>query len=64
MEEYRKLTCGKCGVELTPAKASFSYLKHSFHSEVLRCPLCGQVYIPETLAGGRMLEVENAIEDK
>lgn len=64
MAECKKLICNRCGVELAPAKASFSYLDHSFHSEVLRCPLCGQVYIPEELAGGRMLEVENAIEDK
>ena len=64
MEENKKLICSRYGVELTPAKASFSYLKHSFNSEVLRCPECGQIYIPESLAGGRMHEVEIAIEDK
>jgi RNase P subunit RPR2 len=64
MEENKKLICSRCNVEMTPAKTCFSYLNHSFHTEVLRCPLCGQVFIPESLASGRMTEVEISIEDK
>lgn len=64
MEENKILVCSKCGVEMAPAKTCFSYLDHSFHTEVMRCPLCGQVFIPESLAKGRMSEVEISIEDK
>jgi transposase len=44
--------------------AQFSYLKRSFRHKVPRCPECGQVYIPEDLARGRMREVETTLEDK
>jgi transposase len=42
----------------------FNYLKRSFRYKVPRCPACGQVYIPEELARGRMREVEKTLEDK
>lgn len=64
MEEKTKLMCGKCGVEMAPAPTQFSYLGHVFRTEVLRCPSCGQVFIPESLARGRMAEVETILEDK
>ena len=43
---------------------NFSYLGKQFEHEVDRCPECGQVYIPEELAKGRMAEVEKILEDK
>ena len=58
------LVCNRCGVPMTPIKTQFSYLKHSFHTEVPRCPKCGQVFIGEELARGRMAEVETSLEDK
>ncbi|MEG1602556.1 MAG: LIM domain-containing protein [Cloacibacillus sp.] len=64
MEENTKLTCSRCGVGLEPRCAYFSYLEHSFHTEVMRCPQCGQVFIPESLAKGKMAQVEISIEDK
>ena len=64
MEEKPKLTCSRCGVELEMHKAFFSYLEHSFSTEVLRCPVCGQVFIPESLAREKMAQVEVSIEDK
>jgi uncharacterized protein with PIN domain len=64
MEENRKLICNRCDLELEMIKANFSYLDHNFHTEVPRCPKCGQVFIPESLANGRMSEVETSIEDK
>ncbi len=64
MEENKKLICSRCDVELEPHKAYFSYLDHSFHTDVLRCPKCGQVFIPEELAKGKMAQVEVSIEDK
>ena len=64
MEESKKLICGKCMVEMHPAPTGFSYLGHAFRTDVLRCPSCGQVFIPESLAKGRMAEVETTLEDK
>jgi hypothetical protein len=51
-------------VELEPIKTRFSYLGHTFHTEIPRCPECGQAFIPEELARGRMSEVETSLEDK
>ena len=59
-----KMVCEKCQVEMVSMEADFSYLKRSFRHPVLRCPSCGQVYIPEGLAKGRMSEVETLLEDK
>ena len=58
------MICDLCQVPLEPMKTHFSYLGHAFHTEILRCPECGQVYIPESLAKGRMAEVEMNLEDK
>jgi hypothetical protein len=45
-------------------KADFEYLGHRFFTDVLRCPDCGQVYIPEELVDTRMKDVETLLEDK
>jgi hypothetical protein len=62
--DKKKMICGRDGATLEEATAQFSYLKRSFKHKVLRCPVCGQVYIPEDLAAGRMKDVETALEDK
>ena len=64
MEENKNLICSRCTVALEMHKAYFSYLDHSFNTEVMRCPSCGQVFIPESLAKGKMAQVEVSIEDK
>jgi len=51
-------------MELKPEKTYFSYLGHSYYADILKCPGCGEVYIPEELAKGRMSEVETMLEDK
>ena len=58
------LICNRCGVPLEKIKVNFRYLTKQFEHEVDRCPECGQVYIPESLAKGRMAEVEKILEDK
>jgi uncharacterized protein with PIN domain len=62
--ENRVVICYQCQKELSPAKTNISYLGISFPANILRCPECGQVYIPEELAKGRMAEVERQLEDK
>ena len=64
MESKQKLICEKCNIPMEPMEARFRYLKRDFKHKVLRCPDCGQIYIPKDLAKGRMKEVETALEDK
>ena len=64
MDEKRVMMCSRCNVELKPIEANFSYLDHSFRAQVPRCPDCGQVFIPESLAKGRIADVEMELEDK
>jgi predicted RNA-binding Zn-ribbon protein involved in translation (DUF1610 family) len=64
MKEKKMLICNRCRVELEAKKTYFEYLGHSFHADIPRCPECGEVYIPEDLAKGRIAEVEMQLEDK
>ena len=64
MEEKQTLICDKCKVEMVEHEAEFTYLNRSFRHKVPRCPVCGQVYIPEKLANGRMSDVEKQLEEK
>ncbi len=57
-------TCQPCGKALVPRKVEISYLDSLFHVELPACPQCGKVMIPEELAMGKMLEVEQLLEDK
>jgi ribosomal protein S27AE len=62
--EKKSWKCGKCRQELVLKKTIFSYLGRSFGHEVLTCPTCGKVFIPQDLAEGKMAEVEEQLEDK
>jgi len=63
-DERSGFYCAKHDTELIEMEAEFSYLGRFFKHMVLRCPVCGYVYIAEELARGRMREVEMALEDK
>ncbi|MBQ3276948.1 MAG: hypothetical protein IJH47_07850 [Oscillospiraceae bacterium] len=63
-ENQKEITCFRCGKKLQPAETFFRYVGHTFHTDILRCPECGEVYIPESLVRGRMKEVEKELEDK
>ncbi|HWR30016.1 MAG TPA: hypothetical protein VN631_09285 [Negativicutes bacterium] len=56
--------CQKCKVPLESGKVTVQYMESAFPVELPRCPKCGLVYVPETLATGKMMEVEKALEDK
>ncbi|MEZ4592294.1 MAG: hypothetical protein R3D55_14285 [Chloroflexota bacterium] len=45
-------------------KVDVAYLGSSFPVDMPVCPECGQVFVPEALALGKMAEVEKALEDK
>lgn len=64
LSAYEGWTCSDCGQPLQPGKVDISYMGSSFQVELLKCPHCGLVLIPEELALGKMAEVEKALEDK
>jgi hypothetical protein len=63
-EAGKKWRCSKCGCDLTTRNVIFTYLGMSFSHEALCCPKCRKVFIPKSLAEGKMAEVEKIMEDK
>lgn len=63
-EQPRQMIYRRCNVPMEKAKTGFSYLTFTFHTELLRCPVCRQVFVPEELVKGRMSRVEAELEDK
>jgi Zn-finger nucleic acid-binding protein len=57
-------TCKPCGVALQPGVVQLTYMDNVFKVELPVCPKCSAVLISEELALGRMLEVEQLLEDK
>jgi hypothetical protein len=58
------LICGKCKLPLVLGKVTATYLGSEFPVELWKCPGCGKIFVPEELAIGKMLRVEQALEDK
>jgi RNase P subunit RPR2 len=58
------LICGKCKLPLALGKVTAMYLGSEFPVELWKCPGCGKIFVPEELAIGKMLRVEQALEDK
>jgi ribosomal protein S27AE len=56
--------CGRCNCALEIKKVNVSYMGSSFPVDLPVCPECGQIYVPEALATGKMAEVEQTLEDK
>ena len=49
------MKCWKCGVEMVEKKTTFTYLGHEANYPVLRCPVCGQAYVPKELADSKKI---------
>jgi hypothetical protein len=64
LSAYAGWVCADCDEALVPGNVDISYLGNAFPVELLKCPKCGLVFIPEELALGKMAEVEKALEDK
>lgn len=64
MAENTNMICCACNLELESRKTTLNYMGHGFSTSLLRCPGCGQVYIPKDIVDGRMLEVEKQLEEK
>lgn len=56
--------CAKCMLPLEVGKVNIGYHWDYFLVDLPRCPNCGQVFISEELAMGKMVEVEEMLEDK
>ncbi len=56
--------CAKHNVPLELGKVEVTYQGHTFPVDLLCCPICGQALIPEELARGKMLDVEQTLEEK
>ncbi|MCL1913101.1 MAG: hypothetical protein FWG10_04310 [Eubacteriaceae bacterium] len=56
--------CFRCDKLLVDKKTAFLYLGRNFTHEVPCCPKCNKVYIPMSLAEGRIADVERELEDK
>ena len=56
--------CRPCEKKMEPGMVTLAYMGNEFRVELPVCPQCGAVFIPEDLALGKMLEVEQLLEDK
>jgi len=56
--------CTRCGTPLVIKAVNVSYLGAGYPVDMLQCPQCGKVLVPEELALGKMAEVEQILEDK
>jgi len=56
--------CADCDTELALQPVELEYLDSLFNVELPACPECGMVFIPESLALGKMNQVEHLLEDK
>ncbi len=57
-------TCQACHMNLIVGPVTLMYMGNRITAELPQCPQCGFVLISETLALGKMAEVEQALEDK
>ncbi len=56
--------CKTCGEPLVRKPVELKYLDSLFNVELPVCPACNMVLIPESLAMGKMRQVEQLLEDK
>jgi hypothetical protein len=56
--------CRKCNRPLEAGTVSVEYMGNQFTTELPVCPGCGFVLISESLALGKIAEVEQILEDK
>lgn len=63
-EVLSEISCGQCGHKLQVHDRNLYYLEHYLQHGLPCCPECGEIYISEELATGKMQEVEMTFEDK
>jgi len=58
------LYCFRCDEPLVSDKVFMNYLTNTFPTQLLKCPVCGLIYIDEDLVMNKAHEVEKTIEEK
>jgi len=58
------LYCFRCNEILVSDKVFMNYLTNTFPTQLLKCPICGLVYIDEDMVMSKAHEVERTIEEK
>ncbi len=56
--------CSRCGLGLEIGKVDVGYMGSVFAVDLYRCPKCGQPFVSEDMAEGKMAEVEKLLEGK
>jgi hypothetical protein len=56
--------CFRCDKPLRVGSVTVDYLGNQISTELPQCPECHQVMVSETLAMGKVAEVEKLLEDK
>ena len=56
--------CERCQCDLVVGQVSVAYMNNRFTTDLPYCPSCRTVLITETVATGKMAEVEQILEDK
>lgn len=56
--------CARCQRKLVVGPVNIAYMGNRFTADLPYCPACGKVLISETVALGKMAEVEQLLEDK
>ena len=62
--DAERWVCAKCDEPMILRKVNVAYMGSSFPVDLPVCPTCGQVFVSEELATGKMAEVEKTLEDK
>lgn len=63
-ENSGSFLCSRCRCQLELTEIHVTYLERHFTHKVPRCPQCGQVYITEELAEGKIAQLEKSLEEK
>ena len=59
-----RFLCSRCRCQLELTEIHVTCLERHFTHKVPRCPQCGQVYITEELAEGKIAQLEKSLEEK
>jgi len=62
--EKEAWVCKRCNVRTEVSRVQIAYLGSVFSIELPKCPECGAVVVTEEIAGGKMAEAEQLLEDK
>ncbi|MGD9558987.1 MAG: DVU_1557 family redox protein [Oscillospiraceae bacterium] len=61
--EPKDVRCALDDIPMVQTRVEVTYLTHVFPVELMVCPKCRQVYIPEDVRN-KMREVEETLEEK